>query len=134
MEVTIIDETYNASPISVREALRNIGDIECTGSKIAILGDMLELGDNARELHEDLLHDILRNQIDKVYTIGELSKSLFYLLPDQIQGKAFDTHQGVAAIVKKEINAGDVILVKASNGIGLSAVVEDLTLVVENAV
>lgn len=133
-KATIIDETYNASPISVRAALSNIGDIECTGRKIVVLGDMLELGESSRDLHEDLATDIIRNQIDLVYTVGEFSKSLFYKLPKEIQGFAFDEKQGLIGKLHNEIKPGDVVLIKASNGVGLSSIIEDLTMVAENAI
>lgn len=125
-KIFVIDESYNASPISVRAALANLGDMTISGKKIAVIGDMLELGEKAASMHESLAADVLRNNIDIVYTVGSLSKNLFNALPPKVQGKAFANASEVVADLVKNIKAGDAILFKASNGTGLAACVEAL--------
>lgn len=126
-KIFVIDESYNASPVSVRAALANLGDMTISGKKIAVIGDMLELGDKAAQMHESLAADVLRNGIDKVYTVGELAKNLFNALPTEAQGKAFTDASETVPELAKIIQAGDAILFKASNGTGLAKCVESLS-------
>ena len=124
-KILVIDESYNASPVSMRAALANLGDMTILGRKIAVIGDMLELGDKAAELHEGLAADILRDGVDKVFTVGNLSKRLFNILPQHLQGKAFTNVAEVMPELEKFVQSGDAILFKASNGTGLSKCVEE---------
>jgi UDP-N-acetylmuramoyl-tripeptide--D-alanyl-D-alanine ligase len=124
-KILVIDESYNASPVSMRAALANLGDMTITGRKIAVIGDMLELGEKAGELHEALAADILRDGVDKVFTVGNLSKRLFNLLPPHLQGKALAEASEVMPELEKFVQTGDAVLFKASNGTGLSKCVEE---------
>jgi len=125
-KITIIDESYNASPVAVRAALSNLGDIECQGRRIAVIGDMLELGEKSQAMHESLAPDILHNGIDVVFTVGEMSKHLLRKLPDAKKGESFSTSSEAMNALERFLKAGDVILIKASNGIGLGKLVEEL--------
>ena len=126
-KILVIDESYNASPVSMRAALANLGDMTITGRKIAVIGDMLELGERAGELHEGLAADIIRDGVDKVFTVGNFSKRLFNLLPPQLQGKAFAKAAEVMPELEKFVQTGDAVLFKASNGTGLAACIDELS-------
>ena len=126
-KILVIDESYNASPVSMRAALANLGDMTISGRKIAVIGDMLELGERAGELHEGLANDIIRDGVDKVFTVGNFSKRLFNLLPPHIQGKAFAKASEVMPELEKFVQAGDAVLFKASNGTGLAACIDELS-------
>ena len=78
----MIDESYNANPASVAAALALVGSLRAE-RRIAILGDMLELGTLGPALHAALAEDILANRIDLVFTAGPLMKSLFAALPPE---------------------------------------------------
>ena len=125
-KILVIDESYNASPVSMRAALANLGDMTISGRKIAVIGDMLELGDKAGELHENLAADIIRDGIDKVFTVGNLSKRLFNMLPPHLQGKALEKASEVTPELEKFVSAGDAVLFKASNGTGLTKCIDEL--------
>lgn len=133
-KITLIDDSYNASPVSMRAALGNLGAISTTGRRIAVLGDMLELGAKSAQFHESLLPDVLHNQVDVVYTVGEMSNLLFNKLPQKIKGKAVNKAEEILPIIEKELKAGDSVLIKSSHGTGLYKIVEQLTKVKENAV
>ena len=125
-EITLIDDSYNASPLSMRTALENLGAIESKTRKIAVLGDMLELGDKSLLLHLALEADIIRNRIDKVYTVGENSRKLLERLPEKIRGTAFNKVDEVLPVLKKELQNNDTVLIKSSHGTGLYVLSEKL--------
>lgn len=126
-KVLIIDESYNASPVSVKAALSNLGDLQVEGRKIAVIGDMLELGEKSEAMHRALVNDIIHDGIDLVYTVGEMSEKIFLGLPQEIQGFAAKTVDELTPIIDKEIQPKDALLVKASNGIGLAKLIEEIS-------
>jgi UDP-N-acetylmuramoyl-tripeptide--D-alanyl-D-alanine ligase len=114
---TLIDDTWNASPISVVAALRNMASIELEqgARRILCIGDMLQLGRNERQKHIELIELIISSGIDLVFAVGELSKALFEELPLALRGDHFYDAEAAEKQVKKFIGNGDVILVKGSN-------------------
>ena len=125
--ITLLDDSYNASPLSMRTALENLGAIETKGRRVAVIGDMLELGDKSLSLHLALESDILRNQIDKVYTVGENFGKLLERLPKKTQGQAFATVDEVIQTLQSELKNDDVVLIKSSHGTGLYKLADKLT-------
>lgn len=113
-KVTLIDDSYNANPSSMQASLHVLGQFP--GRKIAVLGDMLELGDYSRKLHTDLKTDVTENKVDKVYTVGPEMKALFDTLDASVQGKAVDKAMDLLPYLKADLQDGDVILLKGSNG------------------
>jgi UDP-N-acetylmuramoyl-tripeptide--D-alanyl-D-alanine ligase len=112
--VTIIDDSYNGNPASMVAALDSLMAREMkSGRRIAILGDMLELGPEAAAYHEGLAGHL--NDIDGVYCVGPLMHHLYRLVPD---GKGLGWHGDPATLQPKEIagllSAGDVVVVKGS--------------------
>lgn len=133
-KITLIDDSYNASPVSMRAALGNLGAITTNGRRIAVLGDMLELGPKSPQFHESLLQDVLHNQVDIVYTVGPMSKLLFDKLPQKMKGASVETANEILPILEKSLQAGDAVLVKSSHGTGLYKIVEQLTKAKEHAI
>ncbi len=123
--LTLIDDCYNANPSSMRASLTVLAK-QGKGRKVAILGQMLELGENAEKMHKDLLKNILENQIDRVYTIGTLMKCLDIVLPKEIQGGYFETVEDLMKNIEPELKEGDILLVKGSNSVGLNKFVKML--------
>lgn len=123
--ITLIDDCYNANPSSMQASLSVLGR-QTGGRKIAILGQMLELGENAEQMHKDLLKFVLENQIDRVYTIGTLMKCLNDVLPKELQGGYFDRVDEFVPLIFDQINENDIILVKGSNGVKLNKFVRML--------
>lgn len=115
--IKIIDDTYNASPDSMRAALKTLAGIK--GKRhIAILGDMFELGENEKEFHAQI-GDFARENADIVYSVGELAQSI------SSENNFRTTDEIVSAIAggKLSFKKGDVVLIKASRGMKLERVV-----------
>jgi UDP-N-acetylmuramoyl-tripeptide--D-alanyl-D-alanine ligase len=125
---TLIDESYNANPASMRAAIALAGSVPLPGKgrRIAVLGDMLELGSSGSALHEELAADLVANNIDLVFTAGPLSRHLYDALPRHMQGAARERPSELAGAVVAAVRAGDMILVKGSHAIKMSAIVEAL--------
>lgn len=118
--VTLIDESYNASPIAMRAAFKVMALIDPGrgGRRIAVLGDMKELGADAARLHSELALPLEAAGVQLVYTCGPLMKNLYDALPAKKRGEHRDDHNDMAQIVPDVIVPGDVVLVKGSRGGG----------------
>lgn len=127
--ITIIDDTYNASPASVSASLKVLGDIKEARKNrvVAVLGDMFELGETAPKMHEDLAKNVIENNIDLVFTAGKLTQNLYNALPDKIRGKNKEQSVDVAIDVFKSLKNGDVVLVKGSRGMKMENVINYIT-------
>lgn len=118
--VTLIDESYNASPVAMQAAFKVMALIDPGrgGRRIAILGDMYELGQNSAQMHRDLALPLQAAGVDLVYTCGALMKNLYDALPEQNRGAHRDEAPEMAQIVPDVLVPGDVVLVKGSRGGG----------------
>ncbi len=112
---TIIDESYNANPASMRAALDLLGAAQ-GGRRIAVLGDMLELGPEAARLHAAIAEDIERNQVDLVFAAGPLMRALYEAIPAERRGAHAADAAALEPIVLDALRAGDVVMIKGSNG------------------
>ncbi len=123
--IKMLDDSYNANPISVAAALnrlsQNLQYSECQ-RKIAILGDMLELGEDELQIHRDLINDIKNNQIDKVFCVGKRMYELFKILPEEQQGLWFKTSDEMSQNITNHIKPLDFIMVKGSLSIQMSKI------------
>ncbi|MDX5360137.1 MAG: UDP-N-acetylmuramoylalanyl-D-glutamyl-2, 6-diaminopimelate--D-alanyl-D-alanine ligase, partial [Alphaproteobacteria bacterium] len=124
----LIDESYNANPTSVGAALdllaqAPVGD---RGRRIAILGDMLELGPEAEALHAGLAEAVERAGIDRVHCAGPLMRALHDALPARVRGQWAETSADLAAGGAADLRPGDVVMVKGSLGSRMARVVEAL--------
>lgn len=131
-ECLIIDDSYNASPISMKASLETLADIKTENEtrKIAILGDMRELGEYSEKAHKDI-GKLAAGIVDFLITVGQNGKIIAEsaeqngLVKDRIL--IFGTAEEAAKAAKNIVKKGDIILVKASRGIGLDKVVEALS-------
>ncbi len=124
-QILLIDDAYNANPASMAASIRSLG-LRTGGRKIAVLGDMLELGKESVEMHQALMPVLTEAGIDKVYTAGELMQSLFSILPTYMQGGTTQDSVDLIPILKKELQDGDIVLVKSSHGSKMNLIVEAL--------
>jgi UDP-N-acetylmuramoyl-tripeptide--D-alanyl-D-alanine ligase len=124
-DAEIIDETYNANPTSVAAALATFAQRqrEGAGRKLALLGDMLELGPRSAELHAGLADSVLAANLDMVMTVGKQMRHLRRALPTHLLGPHYATADDVLPNLVTNLRAGDRLLVKASNGTNLHEVV-----------
>jgi UDP-N-acetylmuramoyl-tripeptide--D-alanyl-D-alanine ligase len=126
--IELIDESYNANPASVAAALDVLSRTEPAsgGKRVAVLGDMLELGADAASLHAALARDLEAARVDLVFLAGPLMQALWNVLPPSRQGGYAETAVALAPQVLNALRPGDVVLVKASNGIRMSQILEAL--------
>jgi UDP-N-acetylmuramoyl-tripeptide--D-alanyl-D-alanine ligase len=122
--VLLLDESYNANPASVRAAL-NVLRLQSAARRIAVLGDMLELGEAAPDLHNGLAQDVLE-AADLVFACGPLMRGLFDALPAARRGAHADDAATLAPLVGAALRPGDAVLVKGSLGIGMRRIVAGL--------
>ena len=125
---TLIDESYNASPVSVAAGIEVLGKVDpgAAGRRIAALGDMRELGTRADHLHAGLLGVLKAAHIDTVYCCGPHMKALWDRLPAAMRGKYAEDSKALAALLAADVRGGDVVLVKGSAGSRMSLVVDAL--------
>jgi UDP-N-acetylmuramoyl-tripeptide--D-alanyl-D-alanine ligase len=124
--ITLIDESYNASPVAMRAAFKVLALVDPGrgGRRIAILGDMLELGADAPRLHAELAIPLEAANVSLVYTCGKLMKNLHDALPPQHRGTHKDNSREMAQIVPDALVPGDVVMVKGSHGSHMDVIVE----------
>ena len=124
----IIDESYNASPAAMRAAFQVLAQAKPGGGgrRLAVLGDMRELGETARLLHADLAPDLKASRVDRVFTAGPLMEWLHATLPDEMRGDHAADSQALIPHVVAAVRAGDVVLVKGSLGSRMAPIVEAL--------
>ncbi len=117
-EIVIIDESYNANPVSMTATLNSLGARArgTSGRKIAVLTDMLELGPDERDLHAGLAPVIEGLDIDRVYVAGPLMKALWDALPERLKGAYAGSAAELNAPLQQDLQSGDVVMVKGSNG------------------
>lgn len=117
-EALLIDESYNANPVSMRAAIAVLASVprETFPRRIAVIGDMLELGPKAVEMHAELSRPLLEAGADRVYAAGPLAKALFDALPPERRGEWAATPEAVEAQLLADVRPGDVVMVKGSNG------------------
>ena len=127
-EALLIDESYNANPASMRAALANLGAVELNGQarRLAVLGDMKELGDKGPGLHEDLAEVIEANRIDLVFAAGPLMKNLVDRLPKAKVALHTETSAELVEAVCAAIRPGDAVTVKGSLSMKMALVVKAL--------
>jgi UDP-N-acetylmuramoyl-tripeptide--D-alanyl-D-alanine ligase len=124
--ITLLDESYNGNPASMRAAIENLGrlPVEGRGRRIAVLGDMLELGSTGPELHRGLAEPLVSNGIDKVFTCGPLMKGLHESLPSAMRGAYAATASDLEPLVLDAIRGGDTVTVKGSLGTRMGPIVK----------
>ncbi len=127
----LIDDAYNANPASMAAALEVLaaatpgpGPRGRPGRRIAYLGDMAELGDDAPRLHAEIAALAAMQQIDVVHCTGLMTHHLAAALPPERRGRWAETAEEMARGVARDLEAGDIVLVKASNATGLGRVVD----------
>ena len=123
---TLIDESYNANPLSVAAALRTLGLRSAPNRRIAALTDMLELGDAAANYHAALAKEVDAANVDLVFCAGPLMKSLWEALPPTRRGGYAETAAALAPQLTSAVEPGDLVMVKGSRDSHAKALFEAL--------
>lgn len=113
--LTVIDDAYNANPGSMRAALERLGQEDAARRRVAVLGQMAELGPAAESYHNELAALVERRAIDRVYVTGELYAGFWKRLPASRRGRYADSVDDLKAILRDELADGDTVLFKGSN-------------------
>jgi len=127
--IAVIDESYNANPASMAAALALLGNAPSSnknGRKIAVLGDMLEMGEGGIAHHAGLAAPIAANNVDLVFASGVQMKALWDALPAKSRGAYAQTSSVLLPQVLAALKPGDTVLVKGSNGAKMSVIIEAL--------
>lgn len=124
----LIDDSYNANPTSMRASLEVLGrsSLGENGRRIAVLGDMLELGDQSAEMHASLAAPLQENGVDLVFTCGPDMAALHEALPKTLRGAHAEDSKALAGAVVQAVKPGDSVLVKGSLGSRMALVIDAL--------
>jgi UDP-N-acetylmuramyl pentapeptide synthase len=123
-DIQVIDESYNANPASMAAALALLGAEKTR--KVAVLGDMLEMGEGGAAHHAGLAAPIQANRVDLVFVAGAQMKALWEALPKARRGGYAATSAELAPQVTAALEPGDTVLVKGSNGAKMSVIIDQL--------
>jgi UDP-N-acetylmuramoyl-tripeptide--D-alanyl-D-alanine ligase len=123
----LIDESYNANSASMRAALEVLASVDLPkGRKFVVLGDMLELGAMADDLHAGLAEPVLASGAERVYLVGKHMAALAAALPPELVAGHFANVAEAVDVIIDDLAYGDAIMIKGSNGVGLSRLVADI--------
>jgi UDP-N-acetylmuramoyl-tripeptide--D-alanyl-D-alanine ligase len=129
-DLMIINDAYNANPTSMESALHTLKTLSCRGKKIAILGDMFELGALSQAAHYHVGQLAALVPVDSIFLLGKYAGDVVQgarsagMKPGQIV--IGESHEHLAAELASQIKAGDVVLCKASRGMTMEKVIEHL--------
>ncbi|MCB0874455.1 MAG: UDP-N-acetylmuramoylalanyl-D-glutamyl-2, 6-diaminopimelate--D-alanyl-D-alanine ligase, partial [Thermoleophilia bacterium] len=125
-EIVLIDESYNANPVSMKAALELLASAP-KGEKarrIAVLGDMLELGQHSAKFHTALAQNVVAAEPDIVLLAGKETAALAAALPPAIRSEYREDTDALKPLLLKMLKGGDTVMIKSSNGVGFSRLVE----------
>jgi UDP-N-acetylmuramoyl-tripeptide--D-alanyl-D-alanine ligase len=127
---TLIDDTYNANPHSMELALETLVEVRGMGKAIAVLGDMLELGNFKKEAHEQLGEKVSKLSIDFLLALGEeapvvVESAIRHGFPAE-RARVVESHSEAISLLRQMIQNGDWILVKGSRRMAMEKIVEGL--------
>jgi UDP-N-acetylmuramyl pentapeptide synthase len=124
-DFTLINDTYNANPDSMKMSLQLLAQVARHEKQIAILGDMFELGKQSKHLHESLAKEIIQNEIDSVYMVGKMMKHLYQKLKTTgIEAVYFEDRESLMSFLKIKSFANSVVLVKGSRGMKMEEFID----------
>ncbi|MHA1165346.1 MAG: UDP-N-acetylmuramoylalanyl-D-glutamyl-2,6-diaminopimelate--D-alanyl-D-alanine ligase [Alphaproteobacteria bacterium] len=126
--VLLIDESYNANPASMRAALESLNETPRADSprRIAVLGDMLEMGKTSSQLHRELVQPVDAAGVDVVFACGSHMRELYDALPESRRGAYAEHSAGLETALLETVSAGDVVMIKGSLGSAMGPLVEAL--------
>ena len=122
----IINDSYNANPDSMSSALKELSSLKNHNKTIAVLGDMLELGENSSLEHENIGKFIKTLEIDMVITYGDLSRNINKSLTGEIKNLHVETHEQAAKKLVEIAGTSDIVLLKGSRGMQMENTIKYL--------
>lgn len=126
-DITLIDDTYNANPDSMKSALKVLAQLPKKGRKIAVLGDMLELGEMATALHEEVGRVAAQLGVDIIMTVGSLAEAIADgAAHTSTHTHMFNSNEDAVTCLKELIRPGDAVLVKGSRSMRMEEIVQEV--------
>ena len=123
----LINDTYNANPDSMKMSLQLLSRITKYEKRVAILGDMFELGRQSKHLHESLAKEIIQNKINSVYLVGKMMRYLYKKLKSSdIEAAYFEDRESLKNFLKFKSFARSVVLVKGSRGMKMEEFIDKI--------
>ena len=123
----LIDESYNANPLSVKSAVENFSNIEKKGrKKYFLFGDMLELGEKSHIYHKKMARFINNSDIDKTFVYGKKTTEAYKFIKKNKKGKIINNLNSFNNTISKFIKNGDYLMIKGSNSTNLHKVSENI--------
>lgn len=132
--IVLVDDSYNASPASMRAALARLAEMAGKRRKIAVLGDMLELGNASAGLHRGLAEDVSRHGIQLVFASGSNMKMLYEEMDTHMRGAYAEQAEMLLEPLMATLEPGDIVLLKGSHGSGVYKLAEKLQTRLRDAV
>jgi UDP-N-acetylmuramoyl-tripeptide--D-alanyl-D-alanine ligase len=129
---SVIDESYNANPASMAASIEALGQFPAS-RRIAVLGEMRELGANSAQYHLDLAKPLIDSNIDLVFACGDLNEALVASLPTSMQGGHAESSDRLLPLMMPVVASGDAVMVKGSLASGMRTVVDGLIAMGETA-
>lgn len=120
--ITVLNDTYNSNPDSVRVALQTVGAMKTTGKRIAVLADMLELGPESASMHRQVAREAAKNGVEYLLTYGSLSKETHTASNARFKAH-YEQKNMLSEYLAELLSPGDVVLVKGSRGMKMEDVV-----------
>ena len=125
--LNLIDESYNSNPLSLKSAILNYDKITSEKSKkYLLLGDMLELGNHSKKLHQSMATIINQTNIDKVFVKGSKVLSIFNSISKSKRGRILDNNFQIINLIKNDLNNNDYLMIKASNATGFNKIISEI--------
>jgi MurE/MurF fusion protein len=125
--LNLVDESYNSNPLSLKSAIHNFDKLESKNSKkYLLLGDMLELGEHSKKLHQSIGKIINHTKIDKVFVKGDKVLFTFNSISKIKRGRILNNNSQIINLIKNDLNNNDYLMVKASNATGFNKIVDNL--------
>jgi len=133
--VKIINDTYNSNPESASAAIHWLSIVRTNGKRIAVLADMLELGESAGRAHQKVGREIAKANVDYLFTFGNLAKGIAVaadsfsgrMASGKLKTESFDDKEKLSEKLVQTASAGDVVLIKGSRGMKMEEIVNALT-------
>ena len=126
-KINLIDQSYNSNPLSLKSAIKNYDEINSKKSKkYLLIGDMLELGNHSKKLHQSIAPLINQTNIDKVFVKGKMASLVFDNISKVKRGGVLVNKSNIIEFIKKDLNNNDYLMIKASLATGFNNIVKDL--------
>ena len=126
-KITIIDESYNSNPLSLKFALERYDSLyKKNDKKFLLLGNMLELGKYSKKLHIKIASYVNKARINKIYVYGDHTKHTFNKLKPQIRGRIIKNKMDICRLINNELPNNSYLMVKGSNSTGLNKIIQSL--------